>query len=583
VTSLAPGYEVIREIGQGGMGKVYLARARDGAEVAIKVLSGTSTIDALERKETLERFDRERRLQGAFAEVDGFVPLLDAGWGPAGPFVVMPFVGGGSLRDRLRRGPLAIAEARELGRALAAALARAHERGIVHRDLKPENILYTREGKPLVADLGLAKHFRRDLPGASRSVQLSESGDVQGTPGYMAPEQMLDSSAVGPPADVFALGAILHEALAGRRAFAGRNTLELLRAGQEGRRDPLSSVRPGVPADLAATIERALASDPAARFRDAGELLRGLEAAPARRRPLGLALGVAGALVAAGVLLRPRPAPPAPPPPPVAHLTSASGPAMPRPLRRADHDVPAVGGETVALYLYRLPDGTDMEMVSVPKGDFVMGSEDADAYEDERPIQRHMDPFWIGRTEVTWRQYLAFWHANRDGEPEKPPHFELIRPDLARHPAVSMTWDEAKAYCDWAGLALPTEAEWEWAARGTDGRKYPWGNDWNAPGTRAIVPTRTTTPVDAFPSGVSPVGVLDMAANVFQWCDGWYEWDYGRFAKEDLSPAPRSQRVARGGGFHLKEDPPRHCRTTNRRHQEPSDRSDMIGFRAVLR
>src|SRR5579883_2103113 len=344
------------------MGKVFLARGRDGAEVAIKVLSATATIDALQWRDAVERFDRERRLQGALTEVDGFVPLLDAGWGPAGPFVVMPFVAGGSLRDRLRRGPLAIEEARELGRALARALARAHERGVVHRDLKPENILYTREGKPLVADLGLAKHFRRDLPGASRSVQLSESGDVQGTPGYMAPEQMLDSSAVGPPADVFALGAILHEALAGKRAFAGRNALELMHAVREGRREPLRSVRPEVPADLAATIERALASDPVVRFQEGGELFRALEAAPTRRWPLGIALGGAVALVAVSVLLRPSPLPP-PPAPPIAPVKSASVPVLPRGLRRADRDVPAAGAKTVPLHLYRLPDGTDMEMV----------------------------------------------------------------------------------------------------------------------------------------------------------------------------------------------------------------------------
>ncbi|MBI3726071.1 serine/threonine protein kinase, partial [bacterium] len=149
-------YEVVSELGRGGMGVVYRARSQDGREVAIKVLSGS-------RPESLARFERERRLVALFGEREGFVPLLDHGSSPGGPFIVMPLVPGGTLADRLRRGPLGIDETIALGRALAEAVARAHERGIVHRDLKPENILFTRDGplgKPLVADLGLAKHWR---------------------------------------------------------------------------------------------------------------------------------------------------------------------------------------------------------------------------------------------------------------------------------------------------------------------------------------------------------------------------------------------------------------------------------------
>src|SRR5205814_777632 len=106
---------------------------------------------------------------------------------------------------------------------------RAHRLGLVHRDLKPENVLFGVDGEPLVADLGLAKHFD-----AARSAALSETGQFRGTAGYMAPEQMRDSKGVGPPADVFALGAVLHECLAGTPAFRGATLLEVISAAELG-------------------------------------------------------------------------------------------------------------------------------------------------------------------------------------------------------------------------------------------------------------------------------------------------------------------------------------------------------------
>jgi serine/threonine-protein kinase len=142
-------YEVLSELGRGGMGAVYRASAPDGNIVALKVLLALDT-------EKLARFERERRLLSIFTAQDGFVPLLDAGVCEAGPYVVMPLLEGGTLRARLQKGALGIEETIELARALARAVGRAHARGVVHRDLKPENILFTKEGRPLVADLGLA-------------------------------------------------------------------------------------------------------------------------------------------------------------------------------------------------------------------------------------------------------------------------------------------------------------------------------------------------------------------------------------------------------------------------------------------
>jgi serine/threonine protein kinase len=213
-------YTIVEEIGRGGAGSVLRARAPDGADVAVKVLIRATP-------EILVRFEREKRLLAEVGLAQGFVPLVDAGQGPSGPYLVMPFMAGGSLRGKLR-GPLPIDESIELVRALAEAAGHAHARGIVHRDLKPENVLFDAQGRPFLADLGLAKHFAGDAPGAGQSVALSRTGEMRGTVGYMAPEQIQSARDVGPAADVFALGAILYECVTGSPAFEGATVLEVL-------------------------------------------------------------------------------------------------------------------------------------------------------------------------------------------------------------------------------------------------------------------------------------------------------------------------------------------------------------------
>ena len=270
-------YEILGTLGRGGAGAVFRARGPSGAEVAVKVLLRLD-----ERRRA--RFERERRLLGTFTAEDGFVPLLDAGSAPEGPYLVMPIVPGGTLRERLERGAFKLEEAVALGRSLAAALARAHGRGVVHRDLKPENVLFTAEGRPLIADLGLGKHFDPDAPGASQSVSLSRTGEARGTVGYMPPEQLEDARRVGPEADVFALGAILYECLAGKPAFSGENVVELLAHVSSGEKEPLASACPRAPGWLVAVVERAVATKASARFADGAALLDALVEERARPR-----------------------------------------------------------------------------------------------------------------------------------------------------------------------------------------------------------------------------------------------------------------------------------------------------------
>jgi tetratricopeptide (TPR) repeat protein len=311
-------YELLDEIGRGGMGVVHRARDPEGREVALKLLLGASA-------EARGRFERERRLLAEFTARDGFVPLLDAGDAPQGPWIVMPLLEGGSLRDRLAHGPLPVAETLEIGSALATALGRAHARGIVHRDLKPENVLSSKDGRVLVADLGIARHFDRSAPGASRSVALSASGAILGTAGYAAPEQIGAGGSIAPACDVFAIGAILYECLVGEPPFRAGTVLETIARVSDGRFEPVRTRRPDVPRWLAATIERALARDPRARFQDALLLGRALRE-PARTRVSVAAIAVVAVAAAVAtsmflVLREPRGATPIAPTPPPAPAT----------------------------------------------------------------------------------------------------------------------------------------------------------------------------------------------------------------------------------------------------------------------
>jgi tetratricopeptide (TPR) repeat protein len=292
-----PGYLVSGELGRGGQGAVYRVRElTTGAERALKVLEG-----ALD-PETVVRFRREAE---ALARLDGrgVVPVHSSGLADGRLYFVMDLMPGGTLRERVRGGRrLPWREAVEIAAKLARTLERAHALGIVHRDLKPANVLFDDAGEPRLADFGCV----RDLTAES----LTETGTVIGTPSYAAPEQ-LEGQKVDARADVFSLGAVLHELLTGERPFPGSTPVQIFRAMQGGGRHRASE-KAGSPRALDAILDRALELD-RARRPSAGELAAALEAVlsgkelQARRLfPLALALValVGVSLLAATLLLR---------------------------------------------------------------------------------------------------------------------------------------------------------------------------------------------------------------------------------------------------------------------------------------
>ena len=307
---LAHGYEIERELGRGGMATVYLARdTRHDRAVAIKVLSPD-----LSQAFGIERFQREIAITAKLAHPN-ILPLHDSGESDGRLYYVMPFVPGESLRARLNRErQLPVRDAVCIARGVASALEHAHAHGIVHRDIKPENILLA-DGQPIVADFGIARALE-----SSAGDRLTSTGVSIGTPAYMSPEQAAGEH-VDERADIYSVGCVLYEMLAGEPPFTGPTAQAIIAKRFANTAPDVRQVRDSVDEGLAGTIARSLARVPADRIQTAAELRALLDeaelactantggatsrsrAASARRRSARwVALGASAALIAAAAL-----------------------------------------------------------------------------------------------------------------------------------------------------------------------------------------------------------------------------------------------------------------------------------------
>ncbi len=274
-------YEILDRLGHGGVGVVYRARHRRlGRLVAIKFLQAGPYASPRLR----ERFRIEADVLAKLHHPH-IVQIIDAGDAGGSPYLVFELIFGTSLRQRLQSKRMSPHTAAKLVEILAQAVQYAHERGVIHRDLKPANVLLTEDDSPRIADFGLAKQLI-DAP------DLTRTGDVLGTPSYMAPEQ-LDGLAVGPPADVYALGAVLYETLTGQPPFVGDSTAAVLQAVRG--RDPVPPrrIRPHVPRDLQSICLKCLEKQPGSRYSSALELAADLNRFLNKKTTLARPKGVA--------------------------------------------------------------------------------------------------------------------------------------------------------------------------------------------------------------------------------------------------------------------------------------------------
>ncbi|HEY8312115.1 MAG TPA: protein kinase [Gemmatimonadaceae bacterium] len=310
-------YSIERELGGGGMARVFVARdVTLGRDVVVKVISPENA-EGL----SAERFAREVKLAARLQQAN-IVPVLAAGTSGNLPYYTMPFVRGESLRARLATGtPLTVTESVNILRDVARALAYAHAEGVVHRDIKPDNILLS-GGAAVVTDFGIAKAMvvSRTLDiGSTTNITLA--GASLGTPAYMAPEQALGDPTTDQRADIYAWGVVAWELLGGAHPFAGRNTLQALITAHVTEPAPsLCDQRPEIPAPLCALVMRCLEKNPANRPATATDLLAAVESVntsgasheivdhtPRSRRPsttLILAGAAIIALIAAGIIVQ---------------------------------------------------------------------------------------------------------------------------------------------------------------------------------------------------------------------------------------------------------------------------------------
>ncbi|MBI3360139.1 MAG: SUMF1/EgtB/PvdO family nonheme iron enzyme [Chloroflexi bacterium] len=614
-------YKIIRELGQGGMAMVYLAHdPLFDRQVAVKVLS----LYLLQDPSFRSRFEREAKVIAAL-EHEAIVPVYDVGEYVQQPYLVMRFMPGGTLAERISEGPMPWPEIVRILFRVAGALDEAHAHKIVHRDLKPQNILFDSKGDPFLSDFGLAK-----ISGPTASYTGTA---IVGTPSYMSPEQAKGETLDG-RSDVYTLAVILYEMITGRLPYDADTPMGLAVKHIVEPVPNIRSVKPDLSQECEALMTRALAKDPANRFASAGEMARALADLP-EVKALGSEAAVPTLKIvrpeAQGVRRQPSDRLPGPDES-AAAAASRPGAGFQRllsaiPGGRVGLIVVAVivflalgtgafalitgsgraTATTVATNAVRTPvtavagaatptgdaatvaPGATMVspvdkavLVYVPAGSFLMGSDLGGL--DERPVHKvTVNGFWIDRTEVTNAQYAQCVAAGACQPPSNTSSasHSLYYGDTKfdNFPVLYVVWDSAVTYCKWAGKRLPTEAEWEKAAAGTDQRLYPWGKD--APTKNLLnFSSRDTVAVGSYPDGASPYGALDMAGNVSEWVSDWYSESYYSESSEKNPTGPTSgqYRVLRGGAWNTNEFA---SRTADQFRIDPTTAFAFTGFRCA--
>lgn len=612
-------YVLLDLLGEGGMGRVYKAHdTRLGRDVALKVI----------RKEKLKHPAAETRFKHeieALAKMrhPNVVQVFNADHLGDTHYYEMELVDGADLTRLVKEhGPLPVADACEYIRQAALGLQHAHEMGLVHRDIKPSNILVSRSGRVVkLVDLGLARLMEHE-PSAGR---VTQEGFVIGTPDFLAPEQARDPAAVDIRADIYALGGTLYYLLAARVPYDGATPTEKLVRHCTDPPPALLAVRPDAPPILDQIIRWTMAKQP--------------ELRPQTPMQLAQALAPFGHNPAPGI--------------PIPHSIAASAPGAPSepssavlfrlpaqpttadPIRRRAsggfpwaYTLVALGGLVVAailgygLYLALLPKAEPpvdsfttsersgaIRMVKLDGGTFRMGSPDTEPGRkaDEGPTHEVTltGPVMIAAGEVSQSQYLRVMGTN--------PAKSAQNAHRAQHrPVEWVSWEEAVEFCRklteiergeaWArkgwAFRLPTEAEWEYAARAGAETPFAFGDQiiherhalflWSEDDPRGVLladrdpskpPKGALFPLDIGKTEPNRFGLCDLHGNVGEWCLDWYRPIYPEGAVTDpTGPSDGDRRIIRGGSYKTSAT---ETRSAARSSARPDTRRDDVGFRVV--
>jgi serine/threonine protein kinase len=620
-------YVLLDLLGEGGMGRVYKAhQTRLGRDVAVKVI----------RKEKLKHPAAEARFKQEINALSAMkhpnvVDVIDADIDGDTKYYVMEYVDGTDLTKLVRdRGPLPVPEACEYIRQAALGLHHAFEKDLVHRDIKPSNILVSRNGRSVkLVDLGLAR--LADEPAAVEAGRITQEGFVIGTPDFLAPEQARNPMNVDIRADIYALGGTLYYLLTGKVPYEGANPTEKLLKHCTEPPPRLLFQRMDAPPQLEQIIHWCMAKQPEARPQTPLQLAVALQ-------PFTLMAPVAppGAPVAPPAY--PYPAPPGyplgfPTPPETDPARSSQVFKLPPqttgddPIRRrAEGGFPwgmvliglgtllviAVLGYGVYVGFIRpgespvesFTNSQGIRMVKLDGGKFRMGSPEAEPgrKSDEGPQHEVTvgGPFLISATEVSHGQFLKVMGSS-------PTKSATIANVTQTRPVESVTWHEANEFCrklteeenkqkpswvrkGWA-YRLPTEAEWEYAARAGTETPFALGNQIVFGRQALFRPSENdvlgigaekdpVVPLEVGKTEPNRYGLYDTHGNVAEWCLDWYRPGYPGDGPRDnpTGPTDGDKRVIRGGSFKTSAA---ETRSAARAGARPNDRRDDVGFRIV--
>lgn len=621
-------YEVISQFGEGGMGELFLGRhTRLAREVIIKTIR-TEDFSPRQIEHLRERLEREAFVQSQL-DHQNIVRVYDFIASGETTCIVMEYVPGRDLRKMITRetGPIPEARALNLFKQVLRAIDFAHNfiysdstgdkhKGIIHRDLKPANILVTPDDMVKVTDFGIVK-----VRGVKGGTQM---GFNPGTPEYMSPEQARGRE-LDQRSDIYSLGIVIYEMLTGHVPFEddgnGTSDYEIRRGHIELPVPPLSKFYPGVSPEIEKIVLKALEKDPDDRYQTARqflEVIEDYESTGAARFSTGKVAG-AGArqtVVQEGRSESARSPQTGPssvrlgqtvvtdanrPQTGAAYLpTDSNGAQSVGTLSGRDSSVLETGQKSkvpliagiaavlvvsgaIAAWLLTRPEappvigpegspGAPVGMISIPSGKFLMGRDDGNDY--EKPAHEvTVQPFLIDKNEVTTQEYAEFVRQRRRQAPVHWPNGQYA-PGEANIPVVNVSWYDARDYCEWAGKRLPTEEEWEYAARGRENLLYPYGNQWKPNFSNAgETELRKPQAVGSYPDGASPFSVFDLAGNVAE----WLATDYKPYPNSTARPDD-GNKIVRGGSF---KNPAAEQTATDRFFYRPNQKFDFIGFRCA--